>query len=376
MLKLNRPRHKSIRLFIIFALVIVTSLATIRPFEVATAQSPDQTQYFNRGFGWNYGGNYWTWNISIPNALYDAYQAVPDSQRIHVSISNFGFFTTTQDIYIQSLVSKLNETAAQQGYSAYDAENFVLAFVQSIPYETDYNSTGFQVYPRFPIETLVDNVGDCKSHSILFATLTLAMGYGAVYINPPDHLAVGVLGNNLQGTYWEYNNQTYYYCETTGSGFKIGDLPDQIKGQTAYVYPIDDSLQYVPKLQQAPTVAPDPTIAPYGTTPVPTLGPNAITTPNVNQPTIEPASPLSNIVSSSPLFFIIIVIAIGASIAATVKTARRTRQTQPVEAVVSPESSSPKTSEDTEECNKYCIYCGQINKSCAVFCEKCGKKIG
>ena len=110
------------------------------------------------------------------------------------------------------------------------------------------HSTGYQDYPRFPVETLVDNVGDCKSHSILFATLMLNLGYDTVFINPPDHLAVGVLGNNLEGTYWIYNNKTYYYCETTGVGFKIGELPDQFTGITAYVYPIDVSKQYVPKL--------------------------------------------------------------------------------------------------------------------------------
>ena len=64
----------------------------------------------------------------------------------------------------------------------------------------------------------------------------LMLGDGVVFINPPDHLAVGILGNNLQGTYWTYHNQTYYYAETTGVGFKVGDLPDEFQGKTAYIY--------------------------------------------------------------------------------------------------------------------------------------------
>ncbi len=105
------------------------------------------------------------------------------------------------------LADKLNETATQLGYNSCDEVNFVLAFVQSIPYKLDNASTAYQDYPRFPVETLVDDVGDCKSHSVLFATLMLILDYGTVFINPPDHLAVGILGNNLPGTYVTCNNK-------------------------------------------------------------------------------------------------------------------------------------------------------------------------
>ena len=156
--------------------------------------------------------------------------------------------------------------------------NFVLAFVQSIPYATDNASTVIQDYPRFPVETLVDNVGDCKSHSVLFATLSLMLDYGAVYINPPNHLAVGILGDDLSGTYWNYSGGSYYYCETTGSGFTIGQLPTQFNSQSAYVYGIDTSLRYVVNSQSVALVQPNPTIAPN--TPD-----DAVPTPANHQPT-------------------------------------------------------------------------------------------
>ena len=98
----------------------------------------------------------------------------------------------------------MNDTTTQLGYNSFDQVSFVLAFVQSLPYTSDSVTTGHDEYPRFPIETLVDDGGDCEDTSILFATLTLIMGYGTVYINPPDHYAVGILGNNLNGTYWTY----------------------------------------------------------------------------------------------------------------------------------------------------------------------------
>ncbi len=250
---------------------------------VVNAQSSSQPQNYDRQFSWNYGGETWTWNLTIPAALFQAYVAVPESVRTQIPLSAAsGTLSPREDPYLQSLAAKLNESVAQEGYSSLQAVNFVLAFVQSIPYATDMNSTGYQNYPRFPVETLIDNVGDCKSHSILFATLTLMMGFDAVFINPPDHLAVGVLGDNLGGTSWTYNGQSYYYCETTGEGFTVGQLPDQFNGVAAYVYAIDTSEQYVVNYQSLSLAAPNPSYAPYN--------PNSPqTTPNVGpDQTMEP----------------------------------------------------------------------------------------
>jgi hypothetical protein len=356
---MSRPllNRKIVRILIIFTLAFIVSLPIIRPFGAVTAQSPVQSQYYNTEFAWDYGGNHWDWNLSIPVMLYNAYVAVPDSVRIQYGLADFGFFTTTQDNYMQNLADKLMKTATQLGYSSCSEVNFVLAFVQSIPYKLDNASTGYQDYPRFPVETLVDDVGDCKSHSILFATLMLMMGYGTVFINPPDHLAVGVLGNNLQGSYWIYNNQTYYYCETTGVGFTIGELPQQFTGQTADVYPIDESEQYVPNLTATSSTETNPTISP-------------------TTPTIQPVLPVSvNLISSDPILFTLIILAIVISITITVKTANKSKQRSPVNQTVSSEPSSLKVADASLESNKFCIYCGSSNKSFAVYCEKCGKKI-
>ncbi|MGD0644305.1 MAG: hypothetical protein ABSA75_05305 [Candidatus Bathyarchaeia archaeon] len=363
--------RKPVKLLIIFTLAFVVSLPIIRPLEVVTAQS----QYYNSEFVWDYGGNHWTWNLSIPTSLSDAYMAVPDSVRTQYGLADFGFFTTTEDSYLQSLAEKLNESATQLGYSAIDQGNFVLAFVQSIPYKTDNASTGYQDYPRFPVETLVDNIGDCKSHSILFAALMLILGYDVVYINPPDHLAVGISRNDLSGAYWNYNNKTYYYCETTGIGFKIGQLPDQFNGQSAYVYPIDESQQYVPNLQATSSIEPGPTLSPNTQTPMPTFEPNPTTSPAVTEPTIQPVLPLSlNIISNNPIFFSIIIIAIAVSITATIKTAKNPKKQPSINRTASPEPSILQAADTNLEGNKFCIYCGSSNKSFALYCEKCGKK--
>ncbi len=389
---------KPAKFIIILALVLFVSLPIIRPFEAVKAQSPDQSQNYTREFSWDYGGNHWIWNLSIPVALYDAYKAVPDSERTKNGPAGYDMMVTTKDSYMQTLTEKLNETANQLGYGPVDKVNFALAFVQSIAYSSDLNSTGYEEYPRFPIEVLVDQTGDCDCKADLFATLTLGLGYGAVFINPPDHLAVGVLGNNLQGTYWTYQNQSYYYAETTGVGFKVGDLPDEFKGKSAYVYPIDENNQFVVNSQSAYMIAPNPSISPYSPTPTshfsyitppPTQNDGAAptTSPDITQPTIQPVQPISlNLISDYPILFIVIVSAIVFSIIITVKTAtnkqpksKKMVSSEPSVAPVENQNISedkPLVNNDTiEETTKFCIYCGETNKSFALYCEKCGKKI-
>ena len=232
-------------------LMVALLLSLCYPFEVKA-----QDDYYHATFEWSYKGNDWTWSLDIPQSLYEAYKSVPVSTRVRHQTEGYGFLTTTNDYYLKQVAEKLQEAAEQKDYEPYDQVSFVLAFVQSLPYTSDSVTSGYDEYPRFPLETLVDDGGDCEDPSILFATLTLIMGYGAVYINPPEHYAVGVLGDNLQGSYYTYNDKTYYYCETTGDGWEIGEIPPDFENEEAYIYEIKDYQQYVPNLEVAPSTTP------------------------------------------------------------------------------------------------------------------------
>jgi hypothetical protein len=357
--------------------LLACPLLTLFTVDSAAAQSSDE--YYNKTFEWDYSGKHWTWNLSIPKALYDEYRSVPVSTRVRDGPAGYGFCTTTRDPYIQSLATELNKTTNSLGYSSYDQVSFVLAFVQSLPYTSDNVTEGYNEYPRFPIETLVDDGGDCEDTSILFAALTLNLGYGTVFLNPPNHYAVGILGNDLKGVYFTYNNKTYYYCETTGNNFKIGDLPEEFSGQSAYVYPIYESTQYVASFSAVPVVQPTEPGAPLNTTPAPTQQPNTTPSPTVGQPTIEPVRPLSfNLITDQPVLFVIIVFAIILSITLAIWSVRRPRlapSTSPTAIpTIEDNNDEPPASEAAEDV-KYCIYCGSPNKAYAAYCERCGKQI-
>jgi hypothetical protein len=374
MVNMNMTHNKQLKLLFTISLILIVStpIFTLKPATAQTSGTYDKT------FSWDYDGKHWNWNLSIPVALYDAYKNVPVYTRTKNGPSGYGFLTTTDDAYVQMVAQKLNETATGQGYSSYDKVSFVLAFVQSLPYTSDNVTEGYNEYPRFPIETLVDGGGDCEDTSVLFATITLIMGYGTVYVNPTNHYAVGILGDNLKGTYWEYpegSGNKYYYCETTGDGFTIGLLPDQFGGRSAYIYPIDENSQYVPNVVVTlPTDAPTPTKAPLiGTHP-----PDPTTNPNNQDPTAQTPRPLSfNLIEENPLISFAIIFAIVCSIALAIWSAKKPGHEETIpEPTTPPPPTAQEVSLQTEtQADKYCIYCGSQNRGYAAYCEKCGKQI-
>jgi len=246
------PRQFSSVMLIL--LVSSTALTALKPVKAVSNEG-----YYHREFEWNYAGLRWTWSLDIAKALYNTYEDVSVSERVRQGPEGYGFLVTTRDSYMVQLANKLHDGAVKKGYEAYDEVSYILAFVQSLPYTSDSVTTTHDEYPRFPVETLVDGGGDCEDTSILFATITLILNYDTIFISPPDHYAVGIWGKNLVGSYYTYNNRTYYYCETTGDGWKIGQIPNEFKSVSAHLYTIDRNMQYDPNQDVPADGVPDQT---------------------------------------------------------------------------------------------------------------------
>ncbi len=145
------------------------------------------------------------------------------------------------DFYITSMIQEINAAAINEEFTESEKVNFVIAFVQNLPYTEDEVTTDWNEYPRYPIETLFDRGGDCEDTSILVAALLDRMGYDVCLLLMEDagHCAVGVAIPGAYGTYYLHDDTKYYYLETTGEGWEIGDLPPSITETYAYVYPIN-----------------------------------------------------------------------------------------------------------------------------------------
>ena len=204
-------------------------------------QIPDPTvavpagETISRSYKWFYKGE-WTWELEIPLWLYDKYKQLPRART-----RNYSIYVThpEDDYYIDQLADLISEGAVTAGYTAYETVELAAAFVQGLPYTVDSVTSAYDEYPRYPVETLVDYGGDCEDTSILLAAIVDKLGYGVALIMPPGHLAVGIKGSDdLPGSYWKHQGTKYYYVETTGEGFGIGEVPDVYTTANADVFPI------------------------------------------------------------------------------------------------------------------------------------------
>jgi predicted transglutaminase-like cysteine proteinase len=206
---------------------------------VVVPRPTDSTEVIARAFAWTYEKREWTWDIGLSKALYDFYRQLPRTQT-----PNYSVYVThpLDDAYIDGLATKIRTAAGETGYNEYQIVELAAAFVQSLPYTYDI-ATGQDEYPRYPIETLVDNGGDCEDTSILMASMLRSLGYGVVLLvfaetpDSPGHVAVGVAGGEgIHGSYWEYKGRKYYYLETTGDGWLLGQIPEVYANASATVY--------------------------------------------------------------------------------------------------------------------------------------------
>lgn len=184
---------------------------------------------------WSYRDRQWSCHLSISVDLYRYYQ-----QRAHQSDQMVEYVLSDHDRQaVQSLVSSFREGGSQVGYSSSDNMRNVISFVQSLRYVTDLASKGEDDYIRFPVETLVDGVGDCEDMSILAAAILHEMGYRVLLVQLPEHLALAVnCGSELSGSYYNYQGSRYYYLEVTNTGWDIGQIPDAYKNSSVTLIPL------------------------------------------------------------------------------------------------------------------------------------------
>ncbi|MCX6772562.1 MAG: hypothetical protein NTV88_02210 [Candidatus Micrarchaeota archaeon] len=204
-------------------------------------QSKCQPEHpLQKDYNWQYGGKDYSLTLCYAEVGIDTWRS-RDRQRNYANFVDDPYSAASVDL----LSNDLDGLASNEGFSQYQKVNFMIAFVQGLPYTSDLVTTGFDDYPRFPYETLYDNGGDCEDTAILTAALLKKMGYGVILLNPPKHVAVGVKCTpddfTYPVTYYTYEGQQYCYLETTGENWKIGQIPPAYSGVSVKVIPIYNS---------------------------------------------------------------------------------------------------------------------------------------
>jgi hypothetical protein len=206
--------------------VVAASVAPVSYVDIIpnTQEVYQPDEIFQLEFTWEYANIDWEWDSEIPKQLFQDMHDRPRPRTGDYSV----YVTDNQDDYIfNALADTMISDGEKLGFTKIETVELALLLVQSIPYSIDIDTTGLEEYPRYPLETLVDDTGDCEDHAILLAELLCALQYDAVLLEyPGDHMAVGVADSgDMFGTYYEHDGKKYYYTETTATGWKIGDIP-------------------------------------------------------------------------------------------------------------------------------------------------------
>ncbi|MBT3865814.1 hypothetical protein HOF78_01780 [Candidatus Woesearchaeota archaeon] len=186
--------------------------------------------------------------IPIDLDIYDYYRNKP-------RVEHGGEYVTISDPSMQVI---LEDMFFVRTYDAREVKK-VMRFVEQVSYIEDAK-LNFDDYPKYPVETLVEQNGDCEDTSYLMASLLGTLGFKTILLRYDDHIAIAVdpikltdLGlpeswfeqtgteaifaqNPLK---FEYNGSTYFYVETTGKNWKIGEVPEQYKHKEAKIIPLN-----------------------------------------------------------------------------------------------------------------------------------------
>lgn len=133
---------------------------------------------------------------------------------------------------IGEIIDFLTGVADEKGFSNYQLANLVLSFVQEqcITYSYDEDSTGFGEYFRFPLETIVDETGDCDCKAILACALFHRSDFRVAFALMPGHAALALASEEaLPFANWVYKGRRWYYCEATGDGWEAGAIPPSVR---------------------------------------------------------------------------------------------------------------------------------------------------
>ena len=144
---------------------------------------------------------------------------------------------------VHQVLRYIDRQARKAGLGEIDTMQFILDFVQKPNIEYEFDDKCEEIgcpreYARYPDETMYDGRGDCDCKAVLAAVLFREAGYKTAYLTTSNHAAIAVamksksaaeLVSMADQSLVTNDGYMYFFCETTGDGFKIGDLGDTTK---------------------------------------------------------------------------------------------------------------------------------------------------
>ncbi len=185
-----------------------------------------------------------SYQVSI-EASKSRYQSMVAKDHSVRAINDYGRFVRegfTPEVF--ETASELRKISERDRLGTIPEINNILAFAQRFRYALD-TEKGVVEYPKFPLETMVEDRGDCEDHAIVAAACLVRLGYDVrlvslEYGSGPGHMALAVAGaEELPDAFAlrdPVSGRKFYYCEaTTDAGsrnasavaFRMGEIPER-----------------------------------------------------------------------------------------------------------------------------------------------------
>ncbi len=191
-------------------------------------------------FNWHYNQKDYTLEYSFDSQVFDDYNQEekllyylenekPDD--IREAYYEIFFDIKESDNDTLAVLDLLLNLASQEGYENDEKIEFILAFIQYIPYDYD-KAKRENPKANFPFETLYLNSGVCTDTSFLSILWLESLGYSTAILDFPEsnHAALGIkCPDDLS-----LNQSGYCYVETTNY-FPFGVVPSSLDSGQAQV---------------------------------------------------------------------------------------------------------------------------------------------
>ncbi len=190
-------------------------------------------------YNWRFEGFDRSMNLSIPYGLYWEYHNRPRPEEWEEWPSMCK--DPDDDPYISQIAEEMLSTASSEDYTDAETVNYVVTFIHKMLNTEPDITAPWDGSPKYPIETLVDLGGDSEDTSILTAAILHEMGYDVslIFFEDLKHVIVGVgPGEGIFGTYYESHGARYFFLETTGDGWKVGQKPSAFDPEQVHEFPL------------------------------------------------------------------------------------------------------------------------------------------
>ena len=188
------------------------------------------------------GSTYYRLSVTAQQSLYEYYAG-----KSHKLNSNNDFAKFVTPHALKPVADSLWEIYADDE----DFANAVLMIVHQISYVETLPA-------KYPVETIIENEGDCDLFSFIAASIMKAGGLDVVllYYEHEAHMNIGVSLSHvpsdarMQTYYFTHNDVKYYVAECTGEnwqgGWRVGECPDSLKVEGAQIVTLESCEQWAP----------------------------------------------------------------------------------------------------------------------------------